>query len=136
MGPSASLNLSVLEGSCVLFGDETSFSIGSNVRAHLGGTFNSRLIFEVNSVNEARLALDAIGVQDAFLIERVEDDSHLAHIAETVSSSLRELGAKDQILTGCGRSIQSLRQTMSAEERSLSNRKVKAYWAPGKVGRD
>lgn len=135
-GPTSSLELSALKAPCVLFGDETSFAVSSNLRAHLGGAVKSCFIFEVDSLSEARLALDAIGIHDALIVERVRDGSHLAHVAETVTNCLRQFAAKDLILTGCGRSIQTLRQSLNPDEYSYLNRKVKAYWSPGKAGLD
>ena len=136
MGPSSSLALSVLAVPCVLFGDKTSFAVASNLRLHLGEAVASRLIFEVNSLAEARLALEAIGLQDSLLFERAKDDSHLVRAAEALSSCLRELGAKDLIVTGRGSSIQTLRRILNQNEWTLSKRKVKAYWAPGKEDLD
>ncbi len=76
-GPRRSLDLSGLEQRVVLFGDETSFGLAAAVRdnAQDAGAMH---VFEAFDVAESRRALEAIGLGQATLIERIADDAHLA----------------------------------------------------------
>ena len=80
-GPRRSLELSGLKSPAVLFGDETSFGLA----AALGDTplaDDAIRVFEVSDVAESRLALEAIGLSEAVLIERIAADGHLAAAVE------------------------------------------------------
>ncbi|MCZ4342646.1 siderophore-interacting protein [Sphingomonadaceae bacterium G21617-S1] len=132
-GPRRSLDLSGLETAIVLFGDETSFGLGAALRdSPLGG--GATYVFEASDLAESRAVLEAIGLGDATLIERVADDAHLAG-TETELARLAAGGAHFDI-TGKASSIQQMSRTLTAAGFESARVKAKAYWAPGKTGLD
>jgi len=132
-GPRRSLDLAGLETPVVLFGDETSFGLGAALRDSPLGA-GAIYIFEASDLSESRAVLEAIGLGDATLIERVADDAHLAG-AETELTRLAAGGAHF-ILTGKASSIQQMNRTLKAAGVGSARVKAKAYWAPGKTGLD
>ena len=87
-GPKGSLDLSSLS-SPILFGDETRFGLAAALRNTASGK-SALCVFEVNDPKESEIALAAVGVPAALLIERKTDGSHLsdvhAALLKTVSS--------------------------------------------------
>jgi NADPH-dependent ferric siderophore reductase len=142
-GPRRSLDLSSpnlagpslagLEQPVVLFGDETSFGLAAALRecpqAH--GAIH---VFEISDVAESRPVLEAIGLGQATLIERIAGDAHLA-AAET---EVLHLAARAMhfVLTGKASSIQRVSRALKAAGVGSSRVKTKAYWAQGKIGLD
>jgi NADPH-dependent ferric siderophore reductase len=137
-GPRRSLDLSGpnsagLEQPVVLFGDETSFGLAAALRecpqAH--GAIH---VFEVSDVAESRPVLEAIGLGQATLIERIAGDAHLAAAeAEVLRLAAR---AMHFVLTGKALSIQRVSRALKAAGVGSSRVKTKAYWAQGKIGLD
>ena len=78
--------------------------------------------------------LEAIGLREAALIERSDDDAHLAE-AEAELSRLAASGAHF-VLTGKASSIQRIGRALKAAGVVSSRMKITAYWAPGKAGLD
>ena len=132
-GPRRSLDLSGLESPVVLFGDETSFGLAAALRdspqAH-----GAMHVFEVSDVAESRPVLEALGLVQATLIERIADDAHLA-AAETEVLRFATSGAHF-VLTGKASSIQRVSRALKAAGVVSSRVKTKAYWAQGKIGLD
>ncbi len=132
-GPRRSLDLSGLETRVVLFGDETSFGLGAALRDSPLGD-GATYVFEASDLAESRLVLEAIGLDDATVIERTADDTHLAE-AEIEMKRLAAGGAHF-ILTGKASSIQNMSRAMKAADVGSARIKAKAYWARGKTGLD
>ena len=132
-GPRRSLDLSGLESPVVLFGDETSFGLAAALRdcTQADGAIH---VFEASDVAESRPVLKAIGLGEATLIERTDDDAHLA-AAEAEMLRLAASGAHF-VLTGKALSIQRISRALKAAGVVSSRVKTKAYWAQGKVGLD
>jgi ferric-chelate reductase (NADPH) len=137
-GPRPSLdlsgpNLAGLQSPMVLFGDETSFGLAAALRdsAQPDGAVH---VFEASDVAESRQVAEAIGLSQATLIERVADDAHLA-AAEAEVLRLAASGAHF-VLTGKASSIQRVSRALKAVGVASSRMKIKAYWAPGKIGLD
>ncbi len=132
-GPRRSLDLSGLAPPVVLFGDETSFGLA----AALGGgpqAAGTVHVFEVSDVAESRPVLEAVGLGQATLIERIADDAHLAAV-EAEMPRLAASGAHF-VLTGKASSIQRVSRALKAAGVVSSRMTTKAYWAPGKSGLD
>jgi len=121
-GPRRSLDLAGLAYP-TLFGDETSFALAASL-----GTA-ARFIFEVDSTDECRPLLEALGLGTAVLVERQPGDTHLDAIEAALEGDTF-------ILTGKAASIQRLSRTLKARGVASSVIRAKAYWAPGKRGLD
>ncbi|WP_244608460.1 siderophore-interacting protein [Bradyrhizobium algeriense] len=132
-GPRRSLDLSGLESPVVLFGDETSFGLAAALRDSPQGA-SATHVFEVSDVVESRPVLEAIGLGQATLIERLAADAHLA-AAEAEVLRLAASGAHF-VLTGKASSIQRVSRALKAVGIVSSRVKSKAYWAQGKIGLD
>lgn len=132
-GPRRSLDLSGLESPVVLFGDETSFGLAAALRdsPRADGAIH---VFEASDVAESRLVLEAIGLGQATLIERIAADAHLA-AAEAEVLRPAASGAHF-VLTGKASSIQRVSRALKAVGVVSSRVKTKAYWAQGKIGLD
>jgi NADPH-dependent ferric siderophore reductase len=117
----------------VLFGDETSFGLAAALRECPPGA-GAIHVFEASDVAESRPVLEAIGLGQATLIERIADDAHLA-AAEAEVLRLAASGAHF-VLTGKASSIQRVSRALKADRIVSSRVKTKAYWAPGKTGLD
>jgi ferric-chelate reductase (NADPH) len=77
-----------------------------------------------------------LGIPNATLLERAEDDAHLNE-AETLIARIAAKRAPEQfIFSGNARSIQHLTRILKRGGISSSRLKVKAYWSPGKTGLD
>jgi ferric-chelate reductase (NADPH) len=133
-GPRSSLDLRDSGVSPVLVGDETSFALAACQRDDRGAASGSRFVFEVNSLAESRAVLGAIGIVPAALVERRDDDGHLAELCEAVSASAGH--ASIFVLTGKAQSIQQVSRALKAGGIDASRLRTKAYWAPGKLGLD
>lgn len=131
-GPRGSLDLSAVS-SAILFGDETCFGLGAALRNTAGGK-SALCVFEATDPEESTIALAAIGVSDAVLIERKPDESHLS----AVHAELLRMARSDAqfVLAGKAASIQSVRKALATAGISSTRMKAKAYWTPGKVGPD
>jgi ferric-chelate reductase (NADPH) len=136
MGPRSSLSLSSVTKPTVLFGDETSFAVASTLQTHLGTEIQSRFVFEVSSLQESRMVLDILGIRETSLVERRSNEAHLPEATHWVAQSMTDLATNELVLTGNGRSIQSIRKGLGALGIDSTQSKVKAYWAPGKTGLD
>lgn len=131
-GPRRSLDLAEVEGSIVLFGDETSFGLGAALRDAMGS--DASCVFEVSDAVAARPVLERIGIGDATVIERVTDDAHLAAAADRLSR--RAASDACFVLTGKASSIQHIGRALKTRGVGSSRIKAKAYWAAGKTGLD
>jgi ferric-chelate reductase (NADPH) len=132
-GPRRSLDLSGLQSQLVLFGDETSFGLAAALRDSSRAD-SAMHVFEVFDAAESGPVLEAIGLGQATLIERIADDAHLA----AAEAEVLRLAARDTrfVLTGKASSIQRVSRALKAAGVASSRAKTKAYWAPGKIGLD
>ncbi|MGE0322962.1 MAG: siderophore-interacting protein [Polyangiaceae bacterium] len=132
-GPRGSIDLPRVSAPAILVGDETSIALAALLeRTHRG---RSAALLEVTSIHDARVALDALGVERVTLVERKPGDGHRAQLNSTLLGQLDALGADATILTGNARSIQSVRSSLHDSD-PRPKQTVKAYWAPGKRGLD
>lgn len=133
-GPHRSLALGDLTGPVVLHGDETSFGLAAAVVAAMAGGAGPRCVFEVESRAESALALQALGVGTAVLVERSDEALRMQEASELWSQCSGD--GTLFVLTGRPQSIQQARQALKA--RGVPGLRIvcKAYWAPGKTGMD
>lgn len=132
-GPRRSLDLSGLEQPVVLFGDETSFGLAAALRDSPQGAGASHVL-EASDVAESRSVMEAIGLAQAMLIERIAADAHIAAVEAEVSRFAAS-GAHF-VLTGKASSIQRVSRALKAAGVVSSRVRTKAYWAQGKIGLD
>jgi NADPH-dependent ferric siderophore reductase len=133
-GPHRSLALGDLAGPVLLHGDETSFGLAGALMAALAGRAVPRCVFEVESSAEAALALQAMGVAPALLVERRDEARRVQAMGDLWSQ--RSGDGTLFVLTGRSQSIQQARQALKARGVPASRILSKAYWAPGKTGMD
>lgn len=133
-GPHRSLALGDLTGPVVLHGDETSFGLAAAVVAAMAGRGVPRCVFEVDSIAEATLALQAVGMEASLLVER-SDEACRMQAASGLWSQCSGDGTVF-VLTGRAQSIQQAHQALKARGVPGSRIVSKAYWAPGKAGMD
>lgn len=132
LGPGRSIPLESLALPIALFGDETSLGIARSVYELEDAGARSTAHLEVSSVDDAGAACAALGLSDATLIVRDDNDGHLEEVARRLSASTRDGGTI--VLTGRASSIQKLRALLRSGSRRPQS--VKAYWADGKRGLD
>jgi NADPH-dependent ferric siderophore reductase len=133
-GPRGSLDMSDVVAPAFLFGDETSFGLAASLAA--SGIGDIAFLFEVTSVAEARVALGALGISNAVLVERKADDTHMAEVESTMKQLVGARALTQFVLTGKAQSIQVLSRALKAQGATSADIKAKAYWAPGKKGLD
>lgn len=130
-GPRGSLNLQNLASCTVLFGDETSFGLAAALRRDEPGL---HCVFEVVSPIQSRAVLHALGLGNARLIERRDDDSHMDEAIDAVrrSAEIRT----SFVLTGRAPAIQRVGRALKAHGFDATQLRSKPYWAPGRSGLD
>ncbi|CAN7609056.1 SIP domain-containing protein [Acidovorax sp. LjRoot66] len=133
-GPHRSLALGDLTGPVVLHGDETSFGLAAAVVAAMAGREGPRCVFEVESRAESALALQALGVVSAVLVERSDEALRMQAASELWSQCSGD--GTLFVLTGRAQSIQQARQALKTRGVPGSRIVCKAYWSPGKAGMD
>ncbi|MCA9641431.1 MAG: siderophore-interacting protein [Polyangiaceae bacterium] len=131
-GPRASIDLPRVQAPTILVGDETSIALATLFEQHHRG---SATLLEVTSVDETRLALDALELERVTLVQRQVGDAHRSELGSSLLRLQDTLGAASAVLTGNARTIQSVRSGLR-DARSRGKQTVKAYWAPGKRGLD
>ncbi|MCK6522495.1 siderophore-interacting protein [Myxococcota bacterium] len=127
IGPQRSLSLP--PGPVVIIGDETSIAVAAAHSAARPG--QAKAVLSVLDVDAARAAAAAVGLPSPVLIPRGADlNAHHQAVAEAAA------GAKGASVGLCGGAalIQGVRAALRAS--GVEGVKVKAYWAPGKVGLD
>ena len=132
-GPRASLDLLRPPGPLAIFGDETSIGL-AHAAAHRDRARPVACHFEVDDLEGSRHVAAHLGLADAALYAKREDDAHLAKM-EAALPALAAAGAS-VVLTGRAGTVQRLRQTLKQHGLPATRLLVKAYWAPGKTGLD
>jgi ferric-chelate reductase (NADPH) len=135
-GPRGSLDLNRLERPALLFGDETSFGLAYALRFTPATQNGVELLLEVNSTQAGTVALAAIGVSGAHLIERRADEQHLGEVHERTVQLLQTGSIRGGVLSGKATSIQHMTKQLRQLGLPRGQLQTKAYWAPGKTGLD
>jgi len=135
-GPRGSLGPGASSGPLVLFGDETSFGVARALLDARGFESELCFVFEGSGRNELSSVLAALQLPGAALIERREDERHLAEVEERLRAALTLSPESRLVLTGKAQSIQTLRKSLKARPVPHAGQIVKAYWSPGKRGLD
>jgi ferric-chelate reductase (NADPH) len=134
LGPQTSLDLIGHSKPAVFFGDETSFAAAKTLQTHLAPDHATRLIFEVTSVVEAESVIERLGLRYTQCFERQPGEEHITAVTDAIRNALGNKTAPYLVLTGNGRSIQSIRTLLRKAVSGVIDYRVKAYWAPGKTG--
>ena len=131
-GPRAAMDLDRAKGTKLIFGDETSFGLAlAASRFTVGPTRN---LFEVSCLADSQQAVAAIGLEQADLVVRDDEDAHIGELLERLEIMVRDCDTF--ILSGKAQSIQRVRQSLRRLAIPSSRIVVKAHWAPGKAGLD
>jgi NADPH-dependent ferric siderophore reductase len=133
LGPRASLDAHAMTGSLAVFGDETSIGLAYALTCQKR-TGSCACHFEVGDMESAGKVVARLGIGDAALFARSEDDAHLEEM-EAALPALVAAGASF-ILTGKAGTVQRLRQSLKRQGVPATRILTKAYWAPGKTGLD
>jgi ferric-chelate reductase (NADPH) len=134
MGLQPSLDLVELARPAVFFGDETSLAAAKTLQAHLSPGSATRFIFELSKSGEAQAVADRLELNDVQYYERQTGDVHIPQVTEAIQRALADVGTPHLVLTGNGRSIQAIRTNLRSNYSGVIDYRVKAYWAPGKLG--
>jgi NADPH-dependent ferric siderophore reductase len=133
LGPRASLDTSHISGPLAVYGDETSIGLAYSL-IHQNNMRSVACHFEVRDARSARQVVAKLGMADAALCERREDDTHLEEM-EAAFPQLVESGVSF-VLTGRAAAVQRLRQRLRQQPIPAARVTTKAYWALGKAGLD
>jgi ferric-chelate reductase (NADPH) len=134
MGLQESLDLDELSQPAVFFGDETSFAAAKTLQSHLAPGNATRFVFEVSSIAISQPVVDRLALREVQFHERQSADEHIPLVTQSIQEALRNIATPHLVLTGNGRSIQAIRAGLRTGDASLIDYRVKAYWAPGKMG--
>jgi NADPH-dependent ferric siderophore reductase len=132
-GPRGSLDVNRTAGPLAVFGDETSIGL-AHALIHRDRTPALACHFEVGDIEGCRRVTAKLGLDDAVLFERRDDEAHLDAMKAALPA-LAETGATF-VLTGRAYMIQQLRQGLIRQAFPAARILAKAYWAPGKKGMD
>lgn len=133
-GPRASLEVGGLAGPLAIFGDETSMGLCHAIAAVQDRARPFTCAFEVGEIKGASQVVERLGLSDAGLYPRTDDQAHLEAMASTLAP-LVAAGASF-VLTGRAGAIQRLRHDLKLQGVPPGRIATKAYWTPGKVGLD
>lgn len=131
IGPQRSLSLP--PGPVVLIGDETSIAVAAAL--HLARPGQVEAVLSVADEDAARAAAAAVGLHSPTMLARgANTDVH--HLAIADAARAAGAGASGVSVGLCGGAglIQGVRAALRG--RGVEGVRVKAYWAPGKVGLD
>jgi NADPH-dependent ferric siderophore reductase len=132
-GPRASLDLRHQPGPLAVFGDETSIGL-AHALAEQDRTRPLVCHFEVGEIADGRRVVEQLGLGDAVLLARREDEAQVEEMVAALPA-LVAAGASF-VLTGKAGTIQQLRQSLKQQAVPAPRIVTKAYWAPGKTGLD
>jgi NADPH-dependent ferric siderophore reductase len=132
-GPRQSLDLSIVSGTLLMIGDETSMGLSSAVAAQRPDIAIHHL-FEVDAAGAAGAVLDRMGISNAEIQRKRIDNGHLDTMEERIAAFAR----KDAhfVLTGKASTIQRLHHALRRIGVPTARIRTKAHWAPGKTGLD
>lgn len=134
-GPRKSIDLTRLSASAIVFGDETSFGLATALFRTVRPP-HATFLFEVSSLVQSEPVLARLGLENAHLVERAADDSHMSALEEQMLAALKAQPSARIVLSGKASSIQRMRKLLKRSGIESSRLQVKAYWALGKTGLD
>lgn len=140
-GPRRSLDVSAVAGPFAVLGDETAIGLAHALRCQ---SFSVACRFEVGDVVAGRGVTAYLGLDDAMLFGRAENETHLndAHPNDThlgeMEAKLPALAASGAtfVLAGKASTIQRLRRSLKRLAVPEARIVAKVYWAPGRTGLD
>lgn len=132
-GPRSSLKVNNGLRSIAVLGDETSIGLAYSL-LHEEPTRTVRCLLEVNDIESVRHVATYVGMGDAALVRKRDDDSHF----QEIEAKLQPLVAADPafVLTGRAAFIQRLRRVLQGLGVGSSRLITKPHWAPGRTGLD
>ncbi|RKD35950.1 siderophore-interacting protein [Rhizobium sp. WW_1] len=132
-GPRSSLGGMRTPAPLAVIGDETSLGLA---HALISMNWNEALTccFEVTDVAGVHQVLTPLGLQEAALIAKRDNDAHLDKMEATLGAPAT--AGASFILTGKAGTIQRLRQYLIRQAVPPARILTRAHWAPGKQGLD
>jgi len=104
-GPRPSLDLTELKRPTLFFGDETSIGLAQALQATRAGLREVSFLFEALSPVESKLVLQKLGISDATVLERTEDENYMAALEAAMHRLIENVTPNQFVLTGKGSSI-------------------------------
>jgi NADPH-dependent ferric siderophore reductase len=126
VGPQRSLELA--PGPVILVGDETSVAVAAAFAAERPGQV--RAVFQVGSVDEVKVAAEAMGLCDATSVPRGGTE----RVAEAVLAARAMSAGATLAVTGGSELVVATRAAL--RERGVRDIRTKTYWIPGRAGLD
>lgn len=135
VGPRAAVKLGALDRPAIVFGDETSFGTVAALRATAASTRGVTTFVEVTSLDDARAALDRLGLRAGVVpFAREDGDRHLDQLEAALLAAFSAEPASSVLLTGKAASIQRLYKALRRSGMASRQATNVAYWAPGRKG--
>jgi NADPH-dependent ferric siderophore reductase len=137
-GPKESLKLSkAAEGPVVFFGDETAVGAAAALRGLRPGDRSVRFFFELSDPAGAGAALSAVGLEDAVVVKREDDGSHLKPLRRKIVECVEAWTEEGRVfLVGNQESLKELKSGIGKKVGDKAKVKTKVYWREGKKGLD
>ena len=136
LGPRRSLKFDDLSGPVLFVGDETSFALVAAWSRQRPEVQPAAVVCEVADLNDAEVALDAVGVSGVQLILRDVGDAHLDRLGATTIELLRAHPAAPLCLTGRAQAIAAVRRQIKTAGFADRPVRAKAYWDENRSGLD
>lgn len=133
IGPRRSIEQPAGTSPALLFGDETAMGLAAALRASQPGR-RWEVLLEAGDVAACRSVVQALGLDDAWLLARRPDESHL--VAVETQMALHAGTDAHFVLAGRAPAVQRLQRALRRMNVKFSRVQTKAYWAPGKTGLD
>jgi NADPH-dependent ferric siderophore reductase len=135
LGPRSSLDLTKVEGSPLMVGDETSIGLSAAWSAAVGQP--ARHVFEAQDLPSTSDVVGAMGVADAEVVAAIDSPGvHGPGIEEHVGAIVAADPDVHLVLTGRAQSIRRVRATLKERGTHRGNVMVKAYWDENRAGLD
>jgi ferric-chelate reductase (NADPH) len=129
-----SLDFDAIDAPPIFFGDETSIGAAHALNFAINREQRSSFVFEVSSLVESEEVIRAIDLPNAKLVQKERNDEHLEEVEDNLLRASSRSEDAEWLFAGNAISIQTLRKRLRSRDVPMAKPKVKAYWAPGKVG--
>jgi ferric-chelate reductase (NADPH) len=134
LGPRSSLKLEVDERPLVLFGDETTIAVATNLKRRLRGRQPIKVVFEASTPEEVSAIVRDVGLEDATVVPKAMDGSVSIEALRTVVDAASK--PCHLILTGRAQSIQQVRGRLKSFGFPMGQITTKVYWSEDSSGLD
>jgi NADPH-dependent ferric siderophore reductase len=134
-GPRSSLDLTKVEGSPLMVGDETSIGLSAAWSAAIGRP--ARHVWEAQDVRSTGDVVEVMGLGDAEVVAAIDAPGvNGPGIEEHVAAIVADDPEVPLVLTGRAQSIRRVRATLKERGTHRGKVLVKAYWDENRAGLD